>query len=48
MAAALIWGVSDMRREGGSTCSGVPGARGQYKSVEEISRQLGDSHIVYE
>ena len=48
MAAAFIWGVSDTRRQGGSTCSGMSGARGQYKSIEEISRQLGAWYIVNE
>lgn len=48
MAATLIWGVSDMRREGGSTCSGVSGARGQYKRIEEIWRQLDACHMVNE
>ena len=48
MAAGLIWAVCDMRREGGSTCSGVSGARGQYRRIEEISRQLDACHMVNE
>ena len=45
MAASLIWGVSDTRREGDSTCSGVSGARGQYKRM--FKKRFGVNWVLY-